>query len=489
MKISIRMKITLLVVFFTGFIVTASWFICNFLIEDIFTSNLKSNLKKTYYSCNNVFNSMSGYGESGDMYSQIDNPLEAIVIVYDPYNKRIFSTVNDKSQMMNSMSKIIDAINKTPGEVKNNPGEYTIMRNYDTLMNADYYDLIGRLENGYIVVIRTPIAQIENFISLVNEVFNSIAIALIILGSTCILFISNLFSIPIKVLNNNAKKMANLDFSVKAPVVTKDELGELAISMNTLSERLEKTISELKAANIELSKDIERKTHIDEMRREFLSHVSHELKTPIALIQGYAEGLMDNMCDDEESRNFYTEVIIDEATKMNTMVKRLLTLNEIEFGGVKLNIECFELVGFIKEIISAKSILLNESQAQIVFEEDTPLYVWADEYMIEEVVTNYLTNAIHYVKPNGIIKIFFEKYNGAVRVNVYNQGDNIPEQDINKVFDKFYKADKARTREYGGNGIGLSIVAATMTAHGKYYGVYNVNDGVVFYFDLDANLP
>jgi len=489
MKISIRMKITLLVVFFTGFIVTASWFICNFLIEDIFTSNLKSNLKKTYYSCNNVFNSMSGYGESGDMYSQIDNPLEAIVIVYDPYNKRIFSTVNDKSQMMNSMSKIIDAINKTPGEVKNNPGEYTIMRNYDTLMNADYYDLIGRLENGYIVVIRTPIAQIENFISLVNEVFNSIAIALIILGSTCILFISNLFSIPIKVLNNNAKKMANLDFSVKAPVVTKDELGELAISMNTLSERLEKTISELKAANIELSKDIERKTHIDEMRREFLSHVSHELKTPIALIQGYAEGLMDNMCDDEESRNFYTEVIIDEATKMNTMVKRLLTLNEIEFGGVKLNIECFELVGFIKEIISAKSILLNESQAQIVFEEDTPLYVWADEYMIEEVVTNYLTNAIHYVKPNGIIKIYFEKYNGVVRVNVYNQGDNIPEQDINKVFDKFYKADKARTREYGGNGIGLSIVAATMTAHGKYYGVYNVNDGVVFYFDLDANLP
>ena len=103
--------------------------------------------------------------------------------------------------------------------------------------------------------------------------------------------------------------------------------------------------------------------------------------------------------------------------------------------------------------------------------------------------TNYLVNAIHYVTPNGEIKIYFEKYKGLVRINVFNQGENIPDEDINKIYDKFYKADKARTREYGGNGIGLSIVAATMQAHGKGYGVYNVPEGVVFYFDLDANLP
>lgn len=489
MKISIRMKITFMVVVFSAFVVTASWYICNFLIGDIFTNNLKSNLRLTYQSCNEIFKMNVPYSDTGDLYGQIENPLEAIVIVYDPMHKRLFSTINDESQMMNSMSQIIDTLNKSQSEVRNKPGEYSITRNHDVLMNADYYDLIGKLDNGYIIVIRTPIAQVEGLIAIVNDVFNTVAVGLIIFGAIFILFFSNIFSWPIKILSNNAKKMANLDFSVKAPVVTKDEIGELAVSMNTMSEKLERTISELKSANIELSKDIEKKTQIDEMRREFLSHVSHELKTPIALIQGYAEGLKDDMCDDAESREYYTDVIIDEAMKMNTMVKRLLTLNEIEFGGVKLNIECFEVVEFINEIIAAKSLLLGDSGSKIIFEEKGPVNVWADEYMIEEVFTNYLVNAIHYVKPEGIIKVYFEKYQGLLRVNVFNEGENIAQEDINKIYNKFYKADKARTREYGGNGIGLSIVAAAMAAHGKAYGVYNVSDGVVFYFDLDANLP
>ncbi len=489
MKISIRTKITFMVVVFTTFVVTASWFICNFLIEDIFTNNLKSNLKITYSSCNEIFQSQAPYSDNGDLYGQIENPLEAIVIIYDPINKRLFSTINDESQMMDSMSQIVDTLNKSQNELNLRPGEYNITRSHDVLMNADYYDLVGKLDNGYIIVIRTPIAQIEGLIGIVNDVFNSVAVGLIVFGAVFILLFSNIFSWPIRTLSVSAKKMANLDFSVKVPVVTKDEIGELAYSMNTLSAKLEHTISELKSANIELSRDIEKKEHMDEMRREFLSHVSHELKTPIALIQGYAEGLKDNMCEDEESREFYAEVIVDEAMKMNTMVKRLLTLNEIEFGGIKLNIECFELVSFIQEIISAKSLLLGDSGAKIIFEEQGPINVWADEYMIEEVFTNYLVNAIHYVVPNGEIRIYFEKHQGLVRINVFNQGENIASEDINKIFDKFYKADKARTREYGGNGIGLSIVAATMQAHGKGYGVYNVTEGVVFYFDLDANLP
>lgn len=115
------------------------------------------------------------------------------------------------------------------------------------------------------------------------------------------------------------------------------------------------------------------------------------------------------------------------------------------------------------------------------------MYVWADEYMIEEVFTNYLTNAIHYVREDGIIKVYYEKKENDIRVCVFNEGNHISDEDIDKLFIKFYKVDKARTREYGGNGIGLSIVAATMEAHGKAYGVENVEGGVVFYFDLDVN--
>ena len=201
------------------------------------------------------------------------------------------------------------------------------------------------------------------------------------------------------------------------------------------------------------------------MRKEFLSHVSHELKTPIALIQGYAEGLKENITDDEESKDFYCEVIADEAKKMNAMVKKLLTLNQIEFGNNQLSMQRFD-----------------------VFEEEAPVYVWADELMIEEVFSNYLSNALNHVYENGTIRIWFERMDSNLRIHVYNDGKCIPEEELNKLWIKFYKVDKARTREYGGNGIGLSIVAATMKAHGKDFGVANKENGVDFYFDLDAKI-
>ena len=165
--------------------------------------------------------------------------------------------------------------------------------------------------------------------------------------------------------------MSELDFDVKIPVTSNDEIGELGNSMNEMSEKLEQTISELKAANIELQRDIAERRKIDDMRKEFLSHVSHELKTPIALIQGYAEGLKDDMCDDKESRDFYTDVIIDESHKMNTNGQGVwLTLNEIEFGDTKLNIERFELVGFVNSILASTKILAEEKGAEIIFEEE-----------------------------------------------------------------------------------------------------------------------
>ncbi len=489
MRVSIRLKITLMVMLFATFVVGASWVVCTFFIEDIFINNLKGNLKKTYNSCNAVFDDDIPELNTGDLYGSVENPIGAVIIIFDPINKRLFSTINDESQMMNSISKIVETLNDSRVEGYVRPGEYVIKKNLETLTNAYYYDLIGTLNNGFIVIIRSPMAQIDTTVALIQSVFNNIAVWLIILGTVFILFFSNIFSAPIKRLSHVARKMTKLDFTAKVPVYTKDEIGDLSQSMNELSSKLESTISELKAANIELSKDIEEKRQIDEMRKEFLSHVSHELKTPIALIQGYAEGLKDNLCDDEESREFYTDVIIDESRKMNVLVKKLLTLNEIEFGGVSLKIERFELVDFIKDIISSSKILISDVETDICFEETKPVYVWADEYMIEEVFTNYLTNAMHYVCQGGIIRVYFEHYDNVVRVCVYNQGENITEEDINKLFIKFYKADKARTREYGGNGIGLSIVAATMQAHGREYGVYNVEDGVVFYFDLDANMP
>ena len=257
-----------------------------------------------------------------------------------------------------------------------------------------------------------------------------------------------------------------------------------------MSQKLEENISQLKTANLELQRDIDKKEKLEKMRTDFLSNVSHELKTPIALIQGYAEGLKEGITDDPESMDFYCSVIMDEAAKMNNMVKRLLTLNQIEFGEDELVMERFDINELVKSVVNANELRATQKNLSITYDIlDTPLYVWADEYKVEEVVTNYLSNAINHCCNENIIKIkvgHIDKDN--VRVSVFNTGNNIPEADIEHIWEKFYKVDKARTREYGGNGIGLSIVKAIVESMGKTCGVNNLSDGVEFWFDLDCKL-
>lgn len=160
--------------------------------------------------------------------------------------------------------------------------------------------------------------------------------------------------------------------------------------MNALSATLEKTISELKTANNELMRDIEKKEQIDEMRKEFLSNVSHELKTPIALIQGYAEGLKECINDDTESRDFYCDVIMDEAGKMNMMVRKLLDLNQLESGNDVITMERFDITALINNFIVSADILVSQNGVHLRVDDSAPIYVWADEFKTEEIVRNFL---------------------------------------------------------------------------------------------------
>ena len=242
---------------------------------------------------------------------------------------------------------------------------------------------------------------------------------------------------------------------------------------------------ELKTANNELQLDLQRRSEQEQMRQEFLANVSHELKTPIALIQGYAEGLQENVNDDPESRDFYCEVIVDEADKMNKMVKRLLSLNQLEFGNGQVHLEHFDVQEVIKSVLASSEILFRQKEITLSFNESEPVYVWADEYMTEEVVMNYVSNAVNHTGGERIIEVKIQSVEGHARVSVFNTGEKIPEEEIGKIWNKFYKVDKARTREYGGNGIGLSIVKAIMEAHNQRFGVKNYDNGVEFWFELD----
>ena len=212
---------------------------------------------------------------------------------------------------------------------------------------------------------------------------------------------------------------------------------------------------------------------LERARREFVANVSHELKTPLALIQGYAEGLQECINDDQESRDFYCEVIIDEAAKMNRMVKKLLTLNQLEFGNDQVVMDSFNVTELVQGVLDSQSLVMEQNGITV----DTTdmwddILCWGDEFKLEEVVTNYISNAINHIDGEKIIRIIYKRMPGNIlRISVYNTGKNIPEDELEKVWIKFYKVDKARTREYGGNGIGLSIVKAIMDSFGRKYGV------------------
>ena len=304
---------------------------------------------------------------------------------------------------------------------------------------------------------------------------------------------SKKFTAPILQLNDIANKMAKLDFSKKYQTTdTEDEINELGCSINTMSDKLEITIKQLRENNIELEKDIEEKSKIDEMRKQFISDVSHELKTPIALIQGYAEGLVEDVNTDEESRKYYAEVILDESNKMDKLVKQLLELMKLEYENRDFNNQKFNIVELIAEVIRKYKVMAEEKQIDIIFSEKEAVYVYADEFYIEEVLTNYFTNAIkHCEEVNGQkqIEINLQKVeeNGKIRISVLNTGKNIPEKDLERVWGRFYKVDSSRNREDGGTGIGLAIVKAIMNNYQNKYGVINKENGVMFYFELNEN--
>ena len=367
----------------------------------------------------------------------------------------------------------------------------TLKRAQDRKNGLNFMLLGATLDNGNRLYIRMPISPIKESVSISNQFLAVIGVVTIVLGGAAIIVITDRFTKPIEELNEIANSMANLDFTKKYRIKDdEDEINELGRNINTLSDRLEDTIDKLRQTNIELERDIERKSKIDEMRKQFVSDVSHELKTPIALIQGYAEGLKENVITDEESREFYTDVILDEANKMDKLVKRLLELMKLEYEDRELNNTNFDIVELINGVIKNSKVVLEDENISVELNSKDSIYVHADDFYIEQVVTNYFTNAIKNIAvKNGVKKIKINVKNAKdpnkLRISVYNTGNNIPDEMLERIWTRFYKGDSSRNREKGGTGIGLALVKAIMNKYNNSYGVVNKKDGVEFYFEIN----
>lgn len=394
--------------------------------------------------------------------------------------------VNSNSLLGRIRKMLFDVDSKDKKDVVAKASNYEIYKYKNEFNDNTYIEMWGELQCGYIYIMRVSNKSINEVVDIANQFHLNVGLILTMVGIIFTGIIATRVTKPIRELAKLSRKMCKLEFDVKYTGKAMDEIGILGESMNEMSSVLEKTISELKGANNELTKDIEKKTEIDELRKEFISNVSHELKTPIALIQGYAEGLKESVNDDVESREFYCDVIIDEATKMNKMVRKLLTLNQIEFGRIPPEYERFDITQIIDNILNQSQILLEEKGAVVDFDNSKPVYVWSDEFQIEEIITNYISNAINHLDYEKIIKITMIKVGKNIRICVENTGDPIPQESLKRIWEKFYKVDKARTREYGGSGIGLSIVKAIMKSLRMKYGVNNTETGVVFWFEVES---
>lgn len=374
---------------------------------------------------------------------------------------------------------------KGKGKILESDDDYVVQQVHDRFVGMDYVECWGVFDNGNYFLIRSPLESIRESAAISNKFYFFVGALIILVSGIVIWIVTGKITKPISELTELSRKMSDLDFEAKYESHAGNEIDVLGDNFNRMSGQLETTISELKSANNKLQKDIADKVKIDEMRKEFLDNVSHELKTPIALVQGYAEGLKEGINDDPESMEFYCDVIMDEAAKMNKLVKNLLTLNHLESGRDEIVMERFDLTALIRGVLSTMDIMIQQKEAKIIFEEAKPVYVWADEFKTEEVVTNYVSNALNHLEGEHEIEIKILKEENNVKVTVFNTGTPIPEEDVPKLWNKFYKVDKARTREYGGNGIGLSIVKAIMEGMNQKYGVVNFDNGVEFWFTLD----
>lgn len=454
-------------------------------LSPAYQANKEKQLEEVFRGVDQAVSSDAQFGEEDAAeIERIATESSISGIVMTPSGTSILSIGGSSDRLIEDLQFILFG-GAEHTEIIKQTDAYTIQKSKDLRYDGDNLVLYGTLSNGNIMMLRITVASMEENTSFALKFLTIISILFTILGALVIYYATRRITNPILELSSISKRMADLEFDVKYNPKGDNEIDRLGMHMNELSSTLERAIGELKTANNELKLDLDRKEKMEKMRTEFLSNVSHELKTPLALIGGYAEGLKDSVNDDPESMAFYCDVILDETDKMSRMVRKLLTLNQLEFGEDEIEMSRFDLVQLIQSELASMSIMLEQNGITTEFAFKEAVYVWADPYKTEEVLMNYLSNAVNHIDGEKKIEVEIHDREDKIRVLVKNTGNRILEEDLERLWEKFYKADKSHSRQYGGSGIGLSIVKAIMDAMHQEYGAYNCEDGVIFWFELE----
>lgn len=489
---SIKRQLALIFIGLMAGTILLCWLMNNLFLEKYYIRSKTEVIYEAYETIRQAANSDTYNTE--DFHKELNNVCNIYnitVYVMDANSRLKYASINGGEELEKRLAAYVFGLFSDSAKVITEDDGCVVQQVHTD--GGDFLEMYGRLSSGISFIMHTPLESIRESVKIANRFLAYMGIVATVAGGIIIWFVSTKITKPILELNRISEKMVHLDFEARYEGSDGNEIGLLGENINKLSASLEHSISDLKTANNELLKDIKKKEEIDAMRREFLANVSHELKTPIALIQGYAEGLSEGVNDDPESRSFYCEVIMDEAAKMNNMVKKLMTLSQLESGNDTVTMERFDVTALIRNYIQSAGILTKQNEITVRMEDYGSVYVWGDVYKTEEVFMNYFSNAVNHcqtmdIRKGKIIVISLEQREGNIRIGVFNTGKPIPEEAVPHLWEKFYKVDKARTREYGGSGVGLSIVKAIMESVNQKFGVENYSNGVLFWFELESAL-
>lgn len=468
-------------------------FIFKFGFEDFYIKHT-SKLLNEFGNEIKVLASESNEEQLNDYINKYGESKNISIDIYDQYDSLTFT--NKYSSMHGHRGP--NSQNKSIVSKKNRcliTHEYKIGKNLSSYIMKDksqgieFLATIVTSDDGlYSIICKTPISAIKNSVDIASNFLLMIFIPIIILSIFMAIYFSNKFTKPIIKLTKISNNMSNLDFSEKAEIQTGDEIEELGNSINYLSYKIKTTMTDLKFKNEELEIMIENKIKQEKLKREFVSSVSHELKTPITVIGGYAQGLKSNILDNEEDRNFYIDVICEESEKMGLMVNDLLDLYKLESKTFNLKKEKLNINELIKKVVKKQEFVLKEKEIEIMVDIDEELknapYAIGDKIRIEQVLNNLIDNAINYVTNENKIKVYTELIDEDVFIYIYNSGNKIKEEDLQKIWYSFVRLDKARTYNSNRIGLGLAIVKEIMELHDGECGAKNTDDGVVFWIKL-----
>ncbi|MBQ2774497.1 MAG: HAMP domain-containing histidine kinase [Clostridia bacterium] len=350
--------------------------------------------------------------------------------------------------------------------------------------DTSYVRYMVQLKNGDALRIWLPSFQVQRNAEVAAILLTAFALISGIATAVLILFFSRNFSHPVAEMSEMAESMANLDFGKKCKHYRQTDVQNLGKNINILSESLSQTLDELQDKNEKLTEELEHSALIDESRKSFIANVSHELKTPIAIIRGYAEGLRMGINSDPQGSEEYCDIILEESEKMNHIVMDLLNLEKIESGSYVPILEELNLSQMIEGQLAAFSMMFEEQDIKVRNLVPQDLIVHSDEKTILLVLQNFLSNAASNIGGKKIVQLSCEDLGKDYRISVYNSGEPIADSELDKIWYSFYKSDKKRKNEELHFGLGLPVVKATQKRLEKDCGVVNEHGGVRFWFDV-----